>query len=1101
MKKTRLTYKKLTGAGRYATRAAVLLLGLASASISQAAYLPIPFSTTNYNADVIVENNATPVLKVVTSASVDNGSNNTANTWFEIGYDLLNPGNGLPAAGSTFTASGNANYSFKMAPSYSAPNGILIDTVVTSGTWTLTTPAAYTLLSFLGSGGNGGDGIVIRVNHQDGSFEVRAPFVNPDWFNGTLNVAYIAGGRCQNPQTFTTETDGQNPRLYFTDMTLTNTTSPVTSVVINYASGGAGSHNAFFAVSGATTPGGAVGPITVTGYTYDFIVEATAAHPGRVTSQLIVDGTNQWATSQSLDSDANTGNSFYELGYNFNNYSGNPGSPHPSPNDNMTVTGLPHPGTMVTNAPADHVYQMAPSYTTNDAIFLSSIVTNVSVVFNSPTNLTAVSLLAAGAGASTVTIIAHHQDNTLETNAVTVPDWFNESAPFVIKTGGRVTVENGNFDCRFPQLGDPRVFNCDALFLGDTNSAVVSLDLVYTNTGGRCVILGVSGASGSVPPIFTLQPVSTNSLANQPISFSTAVAGLGPFTYQWQKGTNGAFVNLSNAGNVSGATTTTLVINPANYFSDAADYRVIAGSTGGSSTSAVATASLVSTLTDVTQPGDPITMFGGTPFGDGPVVNAINDSLANKWGANVTIPTAIGCVVTPNVGGTLVTGLRFYTANDSPPRDPANYKLEGSLNSGANYTLIVSNVMTLPDGRNAAGGAPNPLSSFVREVSFPNTNGFTSYRLTFTQLKGGASQGSFQLGEVEFLGVTTNIPIIVSVPAAAKAFNGSFLSIPANVSGSPTPASRWQKQVGPNFVNLTDGGTISGSQTATLSINPVAFSDAGNYRVIATNTITAVTSAVVQVFIYDTNVDVTLPSDPITDFGNFSLTATTPSSAIDGLFSAFTSRGSSPSGNAGFPPWGTNVGLVITPQAGPTLVTGLRLYPGADGAVSDPADVKLEGSNNGGSSYATILPKTALSIPDDRNTDIFAPLDPTLASVQEILFANSQAYTSYRLTFEHLKDDSATYFISIGELELLGVPSASRPIISSTVRSGNNLLVSGSGGTPNGTLSVLTNANIAAPVAGWGTNTTSTFDGSGNFSLSLPINAANPRLFFLIKTP
>jgi hypothetical protein len=121
--------------------------------------------------------------------------------------------------------------------------------------------------------------------------------------------------------------------------------------------------------------------------------------------------------------------------------------------------------------------------------------------------------------------------------------------------------------------------------------------------------------------------------------------------------------------------------------------------------------------------------------------------------------------------------------------------------------------------------------------------------------------------------------------------------------------------------------------------------------------------------------------------------------------------------------------------------------------------------------------------------------------VQEILFANSQSYTSYRLTFEHLKDDSSTYFISIGEIELLGVASAPRPFISSTVRSGNNLLVSGSGGTPNGSLSVLTNGNIAAPVAGWGTNTTSTFDGSGNFSLSLPINAATPRLFYLIKTP
>ena len=1098
MKKTPLTYEKLLGAGRSATKATLLLFALVGATVAQAAYLPIPFSTTNYNADVIVETAATPVLKIVTSASVDNGSNNTANTWFEIGYDLGNPGNGLPAAGTTFTASSNPNYSFKMAPTYTAPNGILIDTVVTSGTLTLTTPATYTLFSFLGSGGNGGDGIVVRVNHQDGSFEVSAPFICPDWFGGTVNIAYTAGGRCQNPQTFTTETDGANPRLYFRDMTLTNTTSPVTSVVFSYASGNAGSHNAFFAVSGATTPGGAVAPVTVTGYTYDFIVEATAAHPGRVTSQIVVDSTNQWATSQSLDSDANTGNAFYEKGYNFNNFAG---SPHPSPNDNLTGTGLPHPAALVTNGATDHVYLMAPSYTTNDAIFLSSVVTNVSVVFNSPTNLTAVSLLAAGAGASTVRIVAHHQDSTLETNIVTVPDWFNNSAPTVIATGGRVAVDNANFDVRNDANGDPRVFSCDALFLGDTNSAVVSLDLVYTNTGGRCVILGVSGASGAVPPIFTQQPASTNSLANAPISFSAAVAGLGPFTYQWQKGTNGTFATLNNGGNVSGATTTTLVINPADYFADAADYRIIAGSAGGSSTSAVATASLVSTLTDVTQPGDPITMFGGTPFGDGPVVNAINDSLAQKWGANVSIPTAVGCVVTPNVGGTLVTGLRFYTANDSTGRDPANYKLEGSLNAGANYTLIASNLMTLPDGRNNAGGAPNPLSSFVREVSFPNTNGYTSYRLTFTRLKGGAAQGSFQLGEVEFLGVTTNIPIIVSVPSGAKAFNGSTLSIAASVIGSPNPTSRWQKQVGPNFVNLTDGGTISGSQTPTLTINPAAFSDAGNYRIIATNTVTAVTSAVVAVTIYDTNVDVTLPSDPITDFGNTSLTPATPTGALDDIFSTFTSRGSGDNNNAGFPPWGTNVGLVITPQAGPTLVTALRIYTGPDGSASDPADVKLEGSNNGGATYATILPKTALALPEDRNSQIFAAIDPLNAAVQELRFANSQAYTSYRLTFEHLKDDGNTYFISIGEMELLGVASAPRPFISSTVRSGNNLLVSGSGGTPNGSFSVLTNGNVAAPVAGWGTNTTGTFDGSGNFSVSLPISAANPRLFYLIQTP
>jgi hypothetical protein len=161
----------------------------------------------------------------------------------------------------------------------------------------------------------------------------------------------------------------------------------------------------------------------------------------------------------------------------------------------------------------------------------------------------------------------------------------------------------------------------------------------------------------------------------------------------------------------------------------------------------------------------------------------------------------------------------------------------------------------------------------------------------------------------------------------------------------------------------------------------------------------------------------------------------------------------------------------------------------------------LEGSNNGGTSYTTILPTTALAISDDRNTQLFAAIDPLASSVQELRFANSQAYSSYRLTFNHVKDDNNTYFISIGEIELLGVAGVTRPQITSTVRSGNNLIVSGSGGTPNGTFTVRTNGNVAAPVASWGTNSTGAFDSNGNFSASLPISASNPRLFYLIQTP
>jgi hypothetical protein len=268
---------------------------LALASISQAAYTPIAIQSSSYNADVIVESNATPVLTVVTTASIDNGTNNTANTWFEQGYDLANPNNGIPPHGSTFASYDNANFSFTMAPSYMAPNGILISVEVPTGTFTLVNPAAYTTLSFLGMGGNGGDSMNVTVHHQDGTTDTGT-MATGDWFNGTTGLAWIAGGRCTSTVNLTTEVSGTgpdslgNPRIYHREITLANKTSPVTSIDFTYTGGASGSHSDVLAVSGATTSGGLVNPIAVTGYDYDFVVETNAPHGGRIMSQTMVGG-------------------------------------------------------------------------------------------------------------------------------------------------------------------------------------------------------------------------------------------------------------------------------------------------------------------------------------------------------------------------------------------------------------------------------------------------------------------------------------------------------------------------------------------------------------------------------------------------------------------------------------------------------------------------------------------------------------------------------------------------------------------------------------------------------------------------------------------
>ena len=997
--------------------AAVILAGL-STSVANAAYTPIPLQTSSYNADVIVESNATPALRCVTTATLDNGTNNTASTWYEIGYDTANPSFGLPAANSVVVARDNANYSFKMPPTYAGPNGILIDTVFTSAAFKLTTPAAYNLLSFAGSGGNGGDVIGVRVNHLDGTFEVGS-FGCPDWFGGT-GVIMAAQGRMGDNVAHTLQVNGDNPRIYFRDIVLTNTTSVVTNIVLSYVSGSAGSHNDILAVSGATTPGGLVNPIAVTGYTHDFVVEASADKRGRIVTSTIIDGTNVWATTQTMETDVNTGYAWYEKGHDYNTINNLPFTyGDPTVDAIAQASGLPVHGTTFTTG--NYSFTMAPDYTANNVVWVSPVITNATITPVTPTAAAALSFLcAAGNGPVNPTVIIHHQDNTSETNTITIYDWFSGNTPMYIPNG-RVQAESGQWSQQlFAGNGANRLFNTD-LLLANTTSPITSIDVIYNDVGGRAGIFAVSSTL-IPPPIITQQPASTNVYSGTPVGLSVVASGTS-LTYQWQKGTNGVYANLVNGGNIAGATTANLVVSPLGV-SDEGDYRVNVGNPGGSLASSVATIRVFSSATDVTTPGDIIVNLPNmSPFGDGPVANAIDNNLGAKWGANVNGPS--GCVVTPGVGATLVNGLRVYTANDAPERDPSDYKLEGSTDGGSTYTLIASNSLALPDDRNTTGGAPDPLLQFVQEVRFPNVLGYSTYRLTFSHYKGGAGQASMQLGEIELLGVPTNILSAV-VPPLAKAYLGTALNISAIANGSPIPTTRWQKQIAGVFTDLTDGGTISGSQTTVLTIDPTAYSDSGSFRAIASNTSGSSTSGVVVVTILSTNVDVTTLADSVVDFGN---TSTTPSST-DGLvndnFGSFVTRGSGLNNNAGFPPFAGPVGVVITPYYGSTLITGLRLYPGSEGAQQDPADVKLEGSNNGGTSYTTLIPTTALAIPDDRNPTS-ATIDPLTTAVQEIRFPNTQPYTSYRLTFNHTKDDNSASALSIGEMELLGlvVPTVS----------------------------------------------------------------------------
>ncbi|MCI0745849.1 MAG: immunoglobulin domain-containing protein [Verrucomicrobia subdivision 3 bacterium] len=106
------------------------------------------------------------------------------------------------------------------------------------------------------------------------------------------------------------------------------------------------------------------------------------------------------------------------------------------------------------------------------------------------------------------------------------------------------------------------------------------------------------------PLTITSQPVSRTNTVGTTATFSVTVNGAGPLSYQWKKGTG----NLSNGGNVSGATTANLVLSSVTQ-NDAANYSVVVSNPSGSVTSSTASLVVIARPTmSITRSGNSITL-------------------------------------------------------------------------------------------------------------------------------------------------------------------------------------------------------------------------------------------------------------------------------------------------------------------------------------------------------------------------------------------------------------------------------------------------------------------------------------------------------------
>jgi predicted alpha-1,6-mannanase (GH76 family) len=212
-----------------------------------------PIAVTGYDMDVVVEATAgTPgTLTGVTTATMDTGTNNTLNTWYEMGYVVSSPTTGLPHPGSTVTNLSAPDHRYTLAPSYLLNDAILVRSNIPPASLTPVTPAAYPRLSFLTAAGNGPMTINCSVRFANGNVEGHT-FVASDWFTKSP-VAFVANGRVNVSTKTVNSVNGNNPRLYAADVSLFNTSSAITNITLSFVSGSGTANAVIFAVSGGSS--------------------------------------------------------------------------------------------------------------------------------------------------------------------------------------------------------------------------------------------------------------------------------------------------------------------------------------------------------------------------------------------------------------------------------------------------------------------------------------------------------------------------------------------------------------------------------------------------------------------------------------------------------------------------------------------------------------------------------------------------------------------------------------------------------------------------------------------------------------------------------
>ncbi len=295
--------------------------------------------------------------------------------------------------------------------------------------------------------------------------------------------------------------------------------------------------------------------------------------------------------------------------------------------------------------------------------------------------------------------------------------------------------------------------------------------------------------------VIAVQPVNVTRCEGLTATFTVTASGTG-LSYQWRKG--GA--NLSNGGNISGVSTTTLTLNNV-ATADEGNYDVVITGLCSNVTSAIAVLAVDDNAVISTQP-IAVTQCEGTTATFSVVATGTN--LTYRWRKN---------------GINLTDG--------------------GDISGATSATLSIATIVTADEGLYDAivTGKCSTVTSAAAQLNVNDNVVITGQPVNVTQCEG------------------TNAVFTVLT------------------TGTGPVSYQWRK----GGVALTDGGKISGSSTATLTVSNIATADEGSYDVLVTGLCSNVTSTVALLGVDDNVVITGQPANVTQCEGTtavFSVTAT-----------------------------------------------------------------------------------------------------------------------------------------------------------------------------------------------------------------------------------